>query len=188
MRKKVLASVLVVCVVFGAGSALAQQVKHDKRNYPQQSQNQQQLHHPELANRNGDNEHMNQQQPNRPDFDRFDRRGPQGPCGFEGRDNMFGHRGPMFAPDMPKEIRAKAVEIAKLRIDLEEAMSDNPVNKAKALEVHAKIQKLETEVEAWRFEKMLDRIEEVRKQHELNKKVPPAPKAPVEKPEPVEAN
>ena len=165
--KKVIAAVAVVCVMFAAGSALAQ--PKDRRNQPQNVQQ------------------MNRPQRNAPDFQergpRFqnvsdDFRGPRGDfkpgfdgrhCGFEGR----GHRGPTFTPDMPKEIREKATELAKLRIDLEEAMTSNPLNKEKALEVHAKMQKVEQEIDAWRFAKRLERIE-IQKQRELNRTVPPA--------------
>ena len=38
-------------------------------------------------------------------------------------------RPPLFTPDMPKEIREKVAEMAKLKIDLEEALSSRPVNK-----------------------------------------------------------
>ena len=177
--KKVIAAVAVVCVMFAAGSALAQ--PKDRRNQPQNVQQ------------------MNRPQRNAPDFQergpRFqnvsdDFRGPRGDfrpgfdgrhCGFEGR----GHRGPTFTPDMPKEIREKATELAKLRIDLEEAMTSNPLNKEKALEVHAKMQKVEQEIDAWRFAQRLERIEAFQKQRELNKNVPPArpEPAPAEAPE-----
>ena len=68
-----------------------------------------------------------------------------------------------FTPDMPPEIREKAAELAKLRIDLEEAMTSRPLNKEKALDVYAKIQKVKQEIEAWRFTKRLERIEERQK-------------------------
>ena len=166
--KKVIAVVAVVCVMFAAGSALAQ--PKDRRNQPQNVQQ------------------MNRPQRNAPDFQergpRFrnvsdDFRGPRGDfrlgfggrhCGFEGR----GHRGPTFTPDMPKEIREKATELAKLRIDLEEAMTSRPLNKEKALEVFAKMQTVKQEIEAWRFAQKLERIEEIQKQRELNRTVPPA--------------
>ena len=166
--KKVIAVVAVVCVMFAAGSALAQ--PKERRNQPQNVQQ------------------MNRPQRNAPDFQergpRFqnvsdDFRGPRGDfrpgfdgrhCGFEGR----GHRGPTFTPDMPKEIREKATELAKLRVDLEEAMTSRPLNKEKALDVHAKMQKVEQEIDAWRFAKRLERIEEIQKQRELNRTVPPA--------------
>ena len=74
------------------------------------------------------------------------------------------------SPDMPDEIRAKVVEAAKLRIDLEDALSRNPLDRARAVELHGKIAKLDQEVAAWRFNKKLDRIEEARKRHELKRK------------------
>ena len=50
-------------------------------------------------------------------------RGPAfGPEARGPREDMFRRRG-RFSPDMPQEIRAKAVEAAKLRIDLEDILS-----------------------------------------------------------------
>ena len=74
------------------------------------------------------------------------------------------------SPDMPDDIRAKVVEAAKLRIDLEDVLSRNPLDRARAVELHGKIAKLDQEAAAWRFNKKLDRIEEARKRHELKRK------------------
>ena len=126
--KKVLAVVTVVCVMFAAGTALAQQ-RPNEGHRPQAPQRMEQHHRP--------------------------------------------HRG-NFTPDMPKEIREKAVDLAKLRVDLEEAMTSRPVNKAKALEVHSKIQTLKNEIDNWRFAKRLEMIEARQKQgDEMMKKMPP---------------
>ena len=96
----------------------------------------------------------------------------------------FGHG--IFTPDMPKEIREKSAELAKLRIDLEEAMTSRPLNKEKALDVHAKIQKVQQEIETWRFARRLERMEARQK-----KGLPPAPEdmkpTPEETPAPEEA-
>ena len=91
----------------------------------------------------------------------------------------------MFAPDMPEEIRAKVVEAAKLKIDLEAALATKPVDKAKAMEIFGKIQQTENEVEVWKFGKKIDMMEAFRTQQELNRKMPPAPKpeAPAPAPE-----
>ena len=84
----------------------------------------------------------------------------------------FGHgkRGPRkdkfrrpFSPDMPQEIRAKAVEAAKLRIDLEDVLSQTPLNRDKAIELNGQIGKLKQEIQAWRFGQKLNRIEELAK-------------------------
>ena len=157
--KKVLAVISVVCVMCAAGSAMANQSKNDRhRPMSPQAPAMEQRH----DFRGG------------PNFDgRPERPRPQ----FEAHRG----RGPRFTPDMPPEIREKAAELAKLRVDLEEAMTAEPLNKAKALEVHAKILTVKNEIEAWRFAKKLERIEEIRKHHELNKEVPP------EKPEPKQA-
>lgn len=157
--KKFAAVLLVVCVVCAAGAAFAQPKRNDmpqRREAPQfQPRNFDYAPCPCRGAERGRNF-----QPQ-----------PRGPRGFQGRENR-----PMFAPDMPKEIRAKAVELAKLRIDLEEALSSEPMDKAKALEIHAKIQSVENEIEAWRFSRKLERVEAMKKQRELNKKFRPAPK------------
>ena len=63
-------------------------------------------------------------------------------------------------------------------------MTSRPLNKEKALDVHAKMQKVEQEIEAWRFAQKLERIEAFQKQRELNRNVPPArPEPAPEKPE-----
>ena len=61
---------------------------------------------------------------------------------------------------MPQEVRAKAVDAAKLRIDLENVLSQKPLNREKALELNGQISKLRQEIQAWRFEQKLNRIEE----------------------------
>lgn len=156
--KKVLAIVITVCVVFAAAAALAQpQARRVQSPEPNQLRNQPQA--------NG----------------KFPPRRFNGPCSEFGYCGG-GRRGMNFTPDMPAEIREKATELAKLRIDLEEAMSSKPVNKAKALDTFAKIQKVEQEINSWRFAQKLERIEEFRKHRELNKKIPPARPTPV-KPE-----
>ena len=132
--KKLLAVVLTVCVIFGAGAAFAQG-RRSVRNFDGQR---------DMSNMN------------RPDFDGRDRNFER--CGFEGRGFMRGN----FTPDMPKEIREKAVELAKLRVDLEEAMTSNPINKSKALETFKKIQLIENEIDTWKFEKRLDFMEKMK--------------------------
>ncbi len=174
--KKVLAVILVVSVVFGAGAAIAQPKRQPMQN---------QLQRQKFVQSEHGNQNVKDQRPEpmRRDFGARDDRGP--------RPEMMGpnfgecDRGPRFAPDMPKEIREKVAELAKLKIDLEEALTSNPINKAKALEVYAKIQQVKNEIDAWKFAKRLEFMEKAREQRELNRKnkpVPPAPK-PEEKPE-----
>ena len=87
-------------------------------------------------------------------------RGPAfGPEGRGPRGEQFHQRG-MFAPDMPQDIRAKVVEAEKLHIDLENVLSQKPLNKDKAIELNGQISRLRQEVQAWRFEQKLGRIEE----------------------------
>lgn len=148
--KKVLALLTVVCVICIAGTALAS-VKSDdvKRPVPHRME-----------------------RPMPP-------RGHEAPMSPRKAHRMSpkhrkGH--PNFTPDMPQEIREKSAELAKLRVDLEEAMTRRPLNKEKALEVHAKMQKVRQEIEAWRFAKKLDRIEARQKGHEdLRHRIPPEP-------------
>ena len=128
--KKVLALLLVVCVVCSAGAAFA------KPRMPRR---------PDFAG----NENF------RPEF----APGDMPPMPPHGRGFRPEGRHMRFSPDMPKEIRAKVVELEKLRIDLDEALSSKPVNKAKALEVHAKMQPLKNDLENWRFERRLEFLE-----------------------------
>ena len=191
--KKVLAVVAVVCVVCAAGAALAQpRAREDVRKMPSQA----------VQGQPGQpmNQRNNQQFAGEPcrcgrGFDRrpedgkgnFDPQGMPGEFGGHGHKDGFG-RGcgrMMFAPDMPEEIKAKVVEAAKLKIDLEAALSAKPIDKAKALEVFTKIQKTEQEIEAWKFIKHIEQMEAFRTQKELNRKVPPAP-APAPAPKPAE--
>lgn len=83
----------------------------------------------------------------------------------------FGYRDSRvrFTPDMPKEIRSMITEAAKLRIDLDEALHSNPMDKAKAFEIHDKIMKLEQDIERWKFVQRVDRIEKFRKLREERK-------------------
>lgn len=164
--RKVLAVIAVVAVVCVAGAAFAQTRGHDQaRRMPPQLQK-------EFSGERGlIDQRMPGQRFGRPE----DCDGGREFCGM-GR----GHRNGRleFAPDMPEEIRAKAVEAAKLRIDLKAALSEKTLDKAKAMEIFAKIQQAENEVRTWRFSKRLERMEAFRTQRELNRNVPPAPPAP----------
>ena len=155
MMKKVLAATAVVCVMCIAGSALAQTSanRHQRPMNQPQTQQHSMRPAPDFPPRVPNQRNMSRDC--RPDFSRR-------------------HKAPLFTPDMPTEMREKAVELAKLKIDLEETMTARPLNKQKALEVHAKIQAVKSEIEAWRFMKKLERIEAMQKQHELNRNVPPA--------------
>ena len=176
--KKVLAVAAVVCVVFAAGTALAQ----PRRPFP--------------ANQGQQGQHIDQRQPqqmpqdtSRPHVDQRGRQQFAGEPGAEGRRmppapfeggrgrKCGGHRGMMFAPDMPEEVKAKVVEAEKLKVDLRALMSEKTIDKAKALEVFGKLKAAEQEVELWKFSKRLEAIEAFRTQRELNKNVPPAPPA-----------
>ena len=142
MTKKILAVSLALCVMFAASSAMAyprrpmHQMPPREYGYGQESM----MYQPAPFERNFGREH-------RRDF---------GGRGFHTR----------FSPDMPKEIRAMMTEAAKLRIDVDEALYANPVEKEKAFEIHDKIMKLEQDIERWKFVQRVDRIEAFRKQRE----------------------
>ncbi len=162
--KKVLAVIAVVAVVCVAGAAFAQTRGHEQaRRMPPQLQK-------EFSGERG---HLDQRMPGQ----RFGRAEDcDGNREFCGRGHRSGRLG--IAPDMPEEIRAKAVEAAKLRIDLEAVLSAKPLDKEKAMEVFSKIQQAENEVRMWRFSKRLERMEAFMTQRELNRNVPPATQAP----------
>ena len=174
--KKFVAVIAVVAVVCVAGAAFAQtrqtRGRNDARRMPPQLQK-------EFAGEQG---HLDQRMPEqrRPDQQNFGR-----PEGFDGAGCRFGHRGGRlgFTPDMPEEIRAKAVEAAKLRIDLEAVMSAKPLDKAKAVEIFGKIQQTENEVKMWKFENRLNMMEKAKIMRELNKISKPAPKPQAPAPE-----
>ena len=166
--KKVLAVIAVVAVVCVAGAAFAQtHGRGDARRMPPQLQK-------EFAGEQG---HLDQR---RPDQQRVGR-----PENFDGAGCRFGRRGGRlgFTPEMPEEIRAKAVEAAKLRIDLEAALSAKTIDKAKAMEIFGKIQQTENEVKMWKFENRLNMMEKAKIMRELNKISKPAPKTQAPAPE-----
>ena len=78
-----------------------------------------------------------------------------------------------YSPDMPDDVRAKVTEMKKLRVDLEDVLSRRELDKEKAAEIHKKFAELAQEVEAWRFGRRLEKIEERRAQQKLNREVPP---------------
>ena len=163
MTKKFLAVSLALCVMFAASSAMAKSRRPMPPMQPMQPQQEYQYEYDY-----GPRCMMHQPAP----FGRGHRRD------FGSRS----FRGERFSPDMPKEIRAMMTEAAKLRIDLDEALYANPVEKEKAFEIHDKIMKLEQDIERWKFVQRVDRIEKFRKQREENKNIQPAPDA--QKPEP----
>ena len=87
------------------------------------------------------------------------------------RDGRMGR----YAADMPEEIRAKANELAKLRVDLRDVLSRTPIDRGKATELHGKMMQLRQEVETWAFGQKMSRIEEFRKQQDLNRTGTPGP-------------
>ncbi len=87
-------------------------------------------------------------------------------CG--GRDGFgrFNGRFNGLAREIPDEIKAKFAEVRKMRIDLDMLLSAKEINKTQALEKFEAIQKLENEINTWRF---VDRLEKLAKFQELQK-------------------
>lgn len=90
---------------------------------------------------------------------------------------MDGMRG-RYASNMPEDIRAKANELAKLRIDLRDALSRSPIDRAAATRLHDRAMQLEQEIETWFFGERMNRIEEFRRQQERNRSAAPTPSNP----------
>ena len=65
---------------------------------------------------------------------------------------------------MPEDIRAKANELEKLRIDLRDALSRTPIDRGAATRLHNRAMQLEQEIGMWAFGERMDRIEAFRNQ------------------------
>ena len=148
--KKVLAVLLAVCVMC-AGAAFAQpRMPMHGPEFPPHEGPLEEFHHPMHCRCLGHEGHER----------------PEGPQGHEGVGPRHDRR-VRFAPNMPQEIRDKVVELEKLKIDLDEALTSKPLNKAKAIEVHAKMQTVRNDIAAWRFERKLERLEKKAKSKPL---------------------
>ena len=64
------------------------------------------------------------------------------------------------ALEVPQEIREKFAEAQKAMIDLRTELGRNPVDREKALELHAKHRALMQEICDWRFARILDSLAE----------------------------
>ena len=62
------------------------------------------------------------------------------------------------AREVPQEIRDKWAEAQKTGIDLRMELGKNPVNREKALELHAKRRALMQEISDWNFNRKLDAL------------------------------
>ena len=67
-------------------------------------------------------------------------------------------RGGINAPEVPQEIRDKMTEARKIAIDLRAELEKSPVDREKALELHAKHRALMQEISDWRFNRRLDAL------------------------------
>ena len=64
---------------------------------------------------------------------------------FKGSERHARHRDDKWA-DLPDEIRTKMTDLAKLKIDMKDTLSRNPVDRAKATEIHGKMATLRQEI------------------------------------------
>ena len=62
------------------------------------------------------------------------------------------------APEITQEIREKLAEVQKTAIDLRTELGKNPIDRDKALELHAKRCALMQEVSDWHFKQRLDAL------------------------------
>ena len=72
----------------------------------------------------------------------------------------------------PDEVRAKVVELEKLRVDMRDALSRTPLDRAKVLEIHGRMTAVRQEIATWLLNQRMDRMEQRQKERELNRNVP----------------
>lgn len=60
---------------------------------------------------------------------------------------------------IPEEIRQKAADMDKLKIDLKMELTKRPIDRNKALELHGQISAKRQEIRDWKFAKKLDLLE-----------------------------
>ena len=153
MMKKVVIAVLVVSLLGTAGTAMARDSRRHRGGcYDDGIGN---CLQPELSN------------------GRDLRQGRHPDC-IGGMDGMRDR----YASNMPEDIRAKANELAKLRIDLRDTLSRSPIDRAAATRLHDRAMQLEQEIETWFFGERMNRIEEFRRQQEQNRSAAPTPSKP----------
>ena len=151
--KKVVIAVLVVSLLGTAGTAMARGCRRHRGGcYDDGIGN---CLHPELSNGR-------------------DLRQGRHPESIGGMDGMRSR----YASNMPEDIRAKANELAKLRIDLRDALSRSPIDRAAATKLHDRAMQLEQEIKTWFFGERMNRIEELRRQQERNRSAAPTPSKP----------
>ena len=72
----------------------------------------------------------------------------------------------------PDEVRDKVVELEKLRVDMRDALSRTPLDRAKVLEIHARMTEVRQGIATWLLNQRMDRMEQRQKERELNRNVP----------------
>jgi hypothetical protein len=75
-----------------------------------------------------------------------------------GLEICHGQYGVWEVPDVPQDIKNKWMEAQKTAIDLETELCKRPVDRAKALELHAKFHSLMRDVSDWHFKQRLDAL------------------------------
>ena len=79
---------------------------------------------------------------------------PHGGRGFGQRNNADGVK----TPEIPQEIREKLAEAQKTAIDLRTELGKNPIDRDKALELHAKRRAIMQDISDWCFKQRLDAL------------------------------
>ena len=121
-------------------------------------------------------------EPQRPEFGRS--------CCGEMRQEMGHDHAPNFKPDfrpdfkhgnlrgrfenMPPEIRSRAIDLAKWEIELEAVLSEHPIDRERALDIHAHILSLRNDIEMIKFSRFLDEKERLDHEKETGGSYPAA--------------
>ena len=67
---------------------------------------------------------------------------------------------------MPPEIRSRAIDLAKWEIELEAVLSEHPIDRERALDIHAHILSLRNDIEMIKFSKFIDEKERLDHENE----------------------
>ena len=78
-------------------------------------------------------------------------------CGMIGGYGQYGGNR-TNVPEVPQEIREKLAEAQKTAIDLRTELGKNPIDRDKALELHAKHRAIMQDISDWHFNQRLDAL------------------------------
>ena len=68
--------------------------------------------------------------------------------------------------NMPPEIRSRAIDLAKWEIELEAVLSEHPIDRERALDIHAHILSLRNDIEMIKFSRFIDEKERLDHENE----------------------